>query len=171
MIVTEGANKQDISRIVEIDKKAFGVGGVSEKMIKSQLEVFPEGILIAKEGGEVVGVVCCERHKEQTFPSYGHDVSKTHSKEGSLIYLSVITVAEEFRNKGIGSLLLEKVSDLAKELGILKIYCPVNKKHPYLEKGVFHFWKKNGYEIVSETKWEVAPDRFIDSYILEKSFS
>lgn len=169
-MIIEQANARDIPEITEIDRQAFGSRGVSEEMVTSQLKMFPEGMFVAREDSKVVGVVCCERHLEEAFPTYGRDVSKTHSEKGNLLYLSVITVAEEFRNKGIGSLLLGKVSGLAKTLGIARIYCPVNKRHPYLREGVLHFWRKNGYEIAGETNWEISSGKFLDSYVLERIF-
>lgn len=160
---------KDIPKIVAMDKEAFGDGGISEEMVSFQLEVFPEGMLVAHKNNKAVGVVCCERYETKMFPPYNHDVKKTHSPKGSMLYLSVITIAKKFRNQGIGSLLLNKISDLAKKLGIAKIYCPVNKKHPYLKKGVLHFWQKNGYKIVGETSWELSPGKFLGSFVLEKT--
>lgn len=164
------AQVKDIPKIVAMDKEAFGEGGISEEMVRSQLEVFPEGIFVACKDNKAVGVVCCERYETKMFPPYNHDVKKTHSPKGSMLYLSVITIAKKFRNQGIGSLLLNKISDFAKKLGIAKIYCPVNKKHPYLKMGVLHFWQKNDYQIVGETRWEVTPGKHLEAYIFEKVF-
>jgi len=161
--------KRDILEIEKIDKEAFGKGGITKKMVESQLEVFPDGALVSVIRNQIAGVVFCERHNQQKFPIYIHDVSQTHEDKGKLFYLSVITVRQDFRGKGIGSSLLKAVDELAKKLEVTKIYCPVNKKHPYLKKGVLQFWMKNDFRIVGETKWEVSPDRFLDSFIFEKS--
>lgn len=169
MVTIKQANYDDITEIVDIDNQAFGDQGISKEMIESQIKIFLKGIFIAKENNKIVGVICCEKHEKEKFPPYNHNISETHLKDGILFYLSTITVAEEFRNKGIGSLLLEKVSELGKKLGIQKIYLPVNKKHPYLEKGVLSFWQKNGYEIVGETDWEVSLGKVVSAYILKKS--
>lgn len=168
MIIIKQAKREDISGIVEIDQQAFGDQGISRETIESQIKIFPEGIFIAKENDKAIGIVCCERHKEEKFPLYNHDVQETHFKNGTILYLSVITVAESFRNKNIGSLILEKASELGKKLGVQKIYLPVNKKHPYLEKGVLSFWQKNGYKIVGETDWEVSQGKIVSVHILEK---
>lgn len=167
MVIIEQVKRDDISEIVELDKQAFGDQGISRKTIESQFNTFPEGIFVAKENNEIIGVVCCEKHEKEKFPPYNHDVGETHFKNGALLYISVITVAEDFRSKNIGSLFLEKILELGKKSGIQKIYLPVNKKHPYLEKGVLRFWQKNGYEISSETGWEISPGKFIDSYVLQ----
>lgn len=162
------ASKKDIREIVKVDKEAFGEGGITEKMANSQLTVFPSGALVAVKDGRIIGVAFCERHVKRLFPPYIHNVKNTHSKNGKLFFLSVITVSETSRGKGIGTMLLKTVNQLAKKSGATKIYCPVNKKHPYLKKGVLKFWKKNGYRVVGETKWEVSPSRFLESYIFEK---
>jgi len=106
--------------------------------------------------------------KREKFPSYNHGVGETHFNVGTLLYLSVITVAQNFRNKNIGSLFLDKVSKLGENLGVQKIYLPVNKKHPYLEKGVLRFWQKNSYKIAGETNWEVSPGKVVDAYVFQK---
>jgi len=168
MITIKQAKREDISGIAEMDRQAFGDQGISQETIKSQISIFPKGIFVAKEKDKVIGIVCCERHGEEKFPPYNHNIGDTHSKSGTLLYLSVITVAEKFRNKNIGSLLLEKVSELGRGLSIRKIYLPVNKKHPYLEKGVLHFWRKNGYKISGEVDWEVSMGKVINANILEK---
>lgn len=165
----ENATEKDIPRIIEMDREAFGAGAVTELTIESQLQAFPQGVFVAREMGQVVGVVCCERHSEEKFPFYDHNVSETNDANGDSLYLSVITVAEKFRNRGAGSKLLKAVEDLAEELEIGRIYCPVNKKHPYLDKGVLHFWQKNNYKIVGTTHWELSPSWFIDSYIFQRS--
>ncbi len=168
MIIIKQAKSEDISGIVEIDRQAFGNQGISEETIGSQIKIFSEGIFVAKENDKIVGVICYEKHKEKKFSPCNHNVHETHSKEGALFYLSVITVAEISRNKNIGSLLLKKVLELGKKSGIRKIYLPVNKKHPYLEKGVLHFWQKNGYKIVGETDWEILQGKVVSSHVLEK---
>lgn len=167
MVVMEQAKHDGISEIVELDRQAFGKQGISKETIESQFNAFPEGIFVAKENDKIVGIVCCERHKKENFPSYNHDVGKMHSENGGLLYISMITVAEYFRNKNIGSLLLKKISEIGKKLGAQKIYLPVNKKHPYLERGVLCFWQKNGYKTIGEIDWEISPGKFVDSYILE----
>jgi len=164
----ENATEKDTLQIVELDREAFGNGAITELTANSQLQTFPEGMLTAKENGQVVGVVFCERHSKEKFPFYNHNVLENHNPDGSLLYLSVITVAKKFRNRGIGSKLLDGVGNLAKELEIKKIYCPVNKKHPYLDKGVLHFWQKNGYEITGEISWQFASNRSLEAFNFEK---
>lgn len=168
LVKIKQATQKDILEIVKIDKEAFGDGGITAEMVTSQLNSYLEGALIAVNDNKLLGVTFCERHKRQLFPPYVHDVSKIHQQNGKLFYLSVLTVHQDFRGKDVGSSLLKAVDQLAKKLGVTKIYCPVNKKHPYLKKGVLKFWKKNGYRVVGETNWEVSPGRFLEPYIFEK---
>jgi ribosomal protein S18 acetylase RimI-like enzyme len=168
MVIIERAQRDNILQIIELDRRAFGDQGISKETIESQIEIFPEGIYIAKENNAIVGIVSCERHEKEKFPQYNHDLRKIHSKSGTMLYISVITVLEKFRNKNIGSLLLEKVLTFGKNLGIRKIYLPVNKRHPFLEKGVLRFWQKNSYEIIGETNWEIAAGKLVNVYVLEK---
>ncbi|HUW22227.1 MAG TPA: GNAT family N-acetyltransferase [Candidatus Bathyarchaeia archaeon] len=162
------ATEKDAFEIEKIDREAFGKGGITQTMIRSQLNVFPDGAFVAVQGKKVVGVAFCEQHQKRLFPPYVHDVGRTHSDKGKLFYLSVITISKKFRSKGIGSMLLKAIDKLADSSGGQRIYCPVNKLHPYLKEGVLHFWEKNAYQITGETSWEVAPGKYLKSYIFEK---
>lgn len=157
-----------IEQIVQIEKGAFGLGGVNRVTIKSILKIFKKGLITITKDNLVIGYLGWEKHLKNKFPPYNHKLEYTNDDLGKFAYVSIITVEKEYRSQGIGTRLLEMLSKRAKEEGCTKLYCPVNQKHPYLKKGVMHFWKKNGFKITGEVRWGLAKDKFIPSYIFTK---
>lgn len=158
----------DLNQITEIEQKTFGPGGVNKKTLLSLEKSFKEGLIIIKEEDNVLAYLGWEKHKKDKFPPYNHDCLRTHDRNGKLAYISIITVKKEYRNKGLGSKLLRILEKLAMRQKCTKLYCPVNKKHPYLDKGVLHFWKKNDFEITGEVDWKIAEGKQIPSFIFTK---
>lgn len=57
------------------------------------------------------------------------------------LHINHIIIGEEYRNKGIGSILINKIEELAIEKGILKIDLLATKSNEYVVK----FYEKHGY--------------------------
>ena len=160
-------NRNTLQEIATIEKETFGKG-VTLDTLGSILKTFKEGLLVLYKNKTTVGYIGWEKHLFQKFPPYNHNWTDFHDPEGKLAYISIITVQEQFRNRGYGSQLLSLIEEKAKNHQCTKLYCPVNKKQPYLNKGVLRFWEKNGFTITGETLWELAPGHSIDSYIFSK---
>ncbi|MBN2016477.1 GNAT family N-acetyltransferase [Candidatus Dojkabacteria bacterium] len=158
----------DLQQIETIEKETFRNGGVNLNTLRSLENTFKDGLIIIKEQKDVLAYLGWEIHKKQTFPPYNHDISKTHDESGNLGYISIITVRKEYRNKGLGSKLLNILIAVSKRYSCKNLYCPVNKKHPYLKKGVLHFWEKNGFKISGETNWEIEKGKLLPSFIFSK---
>jgi GNAT superfamily N-acetyltransferase len=141
-------------------------------MILSQLKVFPEGFIIAKnKQGQITGYAAVEKHANHTYPPYNHNIGEYHVSTGKLFYLSVITIEEKSRHQGYGTKLLTQIDRLAKKNNIKAIYCPVNKKHPFLSCGIKSFWEKKGYKTSGEVNWEAYTSKFFEAFIFEKEIS
>jgi ribosomal protein S18 acetylase RimI-like enzyme len=161
--------KDIIAQIIQIEQETFGDDGVNRDTLGSILEAFPQGLITIVENGILKGYLAWEKHLKEKFPPYNHHWKDTHDRNGRAAYISIITVKKEFRNQGFGTELLKLLEERAREDGCIKIYCPVNKKHPYLKKGVMHFWKKNGFKITDEIEWELEDGVVIPSYVFSKS--
>lgn len=126
-------------QIVKIETDTFGSGGINIETLQSLYNTFPDGLILEMKGNEVIGYLGWEKQTFEIFPPYNHKIAKTHKQCGLLAYISIITVAETYRNKGIGSKLLTAMEKRAKDHHCHTVYLPVSKN---LEKGVFHFWEK-----------------------------
>lgn len=162
------ASSDIIKQIVAIEKETFG-NGVNADTLNSLVQAFPEGLILINDDGIVHGYLGWEKHTAKQFPEYNHDVGKTYAPNGSHGYISIITVASQFRDKGLGSNLLKQLETIAKKHKCTSLYCPVNKKHPYLNQGVMHFWEKNGFKVSGETNWEISPGKILPSFIFNKT--
>ncbi len=124
----------DLKQILSIEQETFRNGGVNKKTLLSIEKAFKEGLIIIKEKDKVLAYLGWEKHKKYKFPPYNHNCLKTHDKNGKLAYISIITVREEYRNQGLGSKLIKILEKIAHMHKCTKLYCPVKKKHPYLDK-------------------------------------
>jgi len=78
------------------------------------------------------------------------------------LYLNDIDVAQRYRNRGVGSMLLATVEKRARELGEKRIWLHVNIKN----KKAIQFYFKNNYKIKERIKDYYK--KGIDAFVLEK---
>jgi len=116
------AKISDIDRITEIERKTWGDSGAADaQKLKSRIEIFPNGILVAELDNKIIGVVATEiinyddwGNKNFTWYDVTDNgfIKKTHNPHGDMIYgvdLSVIPDAPP----NIGTKLLECIGKLA----------------------------------------------------------
>ncbi len=161
---------EDVPKIAEIEKKVWGKYAVLEPTLLSLLKVFRRGLSLVEEK-EIIGYCGCEKQPGAVFLlPYNHNVEKTHDPKGSLLYVDIFTVDERFRSKGIGSKLSQQLDNVVVKERCKAIYFPLNKSHPYMQKGVKKFWEKNGYEVLREDKWEIIPGEPKECFVMIKRF-
>jgi len=77
-----------------------------------------------------------------------------YSIPGQRIYFSRLVVKDEYRNQGIGSILIDYVVDKAIELGFSEISVGVDK----INKGAFRLYQRKGFsEIIYDGEDEYGP--------------
>ena len=69
-----------------------------------------------------------------------------HEEDEEYIYLDDLSVTKSYRNKGIGTSLIKKSEEYAKEIGIHSIYFHVEKSNV----SAFRLYKRLGYTINEE---------------------
>ena len=84
-------------------------------------------IYVAEENGEAVAFLSLEVHHEQK----------------DYIYLDDFSVAEAFRNRGIGTQLIRTAESYAKETGIPAVLLHVEKTN----RSAMHLYERSGYSI------------------------
>lgn len=94
------------------------------------------------------------------FASYEHNY-----KGGNKTHLHKIYILPEAQGKKIGSMLLNKVEDFAKEDNSVAVSLNVNKYNK-----AQHFYKKMGYEIISEEVIDIGHNFVMDDYVMEKKW-
>ncbi len=73
---------------------------------------------------------------------------EVHYEEEEYIYLDDLSVTKDYRNKGIGTSLIKRSEEYAKELGIHSIYLHVEKSND----SAFRLYKRLGYTINEEQR-------------------
>lgn len=120
-IIIRKAKLEDVSQIVEVEKKSWPEGLEATKaMFKSRIRVFAEGNLVAVVDNKIIGIVSAEIINydiNKHIPSWyeltdnGY-IKKSHNLKGNTLFGVDLSVIPEFRNKGIAKLLIQEIGKL-----------------------------------------------------------
>ncbi len=89
--------------------------------LRTRIETYPEGFLVAEFGGRVVGQINSgSTHKEDISDEEFKQLIG-HDPDGSNIVIFSLSVLPEYRSKGIGSRLLDNFIEQAREMGKTKV--------------------------------------------------
>ncbi len=117
---------QNCEEVLSLWESSKGVGLDKDVDTKERIRIYlqrnPGLSFAAFEKGKIIGAVLC-----------GHD--------GRCGYLNHLTVAEAYRNKGIGTVLVDKVISKLRVLGIRKCNIFVFANNP----GGQEFWERKGW--------------------------
>lgn len=125
---------EDIPQLIEMNKKAFPLMAEenvvwSERQLKTHLQVFPAGQMVAMVDGKIVGAVSSlivdtgrDPYRPHTYAGitdggYFHN----HDSNGDTLYGADVYVDPDCQGKGIGSALYEARRRLCKQLNLRRI--------------------------------------------------
>ena len=108
--VLEYAKESDLLRLVELEAYCWPEHlRVSHEKLSQRIKQFPEGQLVMKMNGEIIGVVYTQRIasvdvlKQTSF----NEVAALHMPQGTIIQLIGINIVPEMQDRGFGDQLLE----------------------------------------------------------------
>jgi ribosomal protein S18 acetylase RimI-like enzyme len=149
-IKIRGANEHDMDRILEIQSKCFRPGyHESRDSLFSKIKSSSDTCITAIVGNEIAGYffsVPTDFYEPPVFNSTQHILNSTHD----CLYLHDLSVDPKFRGMGIGSILLERLHEKAKEKSL-------NKLSLIAIDGLVPYWSKNGFSVVT-----VIPQKLSD---------
>ena len=149
-IKIRGANEHDMDRILEIQSKCFRQGyHESRDSLFSKIKSSSDTCIIAVVGNEIAGYffsVPTDFYEPLVFNSTQHILNSTPD----CLYLHNLSVDPKFRGMGIGSILLERLHEKAKEKSL-------NKLSLIAIDGLVPYWSKNGFSVVT-----VIPQKLSD---------
>jgi len=149
-IKIRGANEHDMDRILEIQSKCFRPGyHESRDSLFSKIKSSSDTCIIAVVGNEIAGYffsVPTDFYEPLVFNSTQHILNSTPD----CLYLHDLSVDPKFRGMGIGSILLERLHEKAKEKSL-------NKLSLIAIDGLVPYWSKNGFSVVT-----VIPQKLSD---------
>lgn len=154
---------EDVEKIYELEKEVWGEENAATKeMIKSRIETFSEGQLVALIDEKIVGFVSTEIvNYDFSHPLTWYEVTdngfikKSHDLKGDTLYGVTLSVHPQYQNKGIGTKLMIEVGRLLIKYnlkqGILGARIP--SYHKYSDK-----IKVEDYVQLKEEKDGIPPD-------------
>lgn len=168
MIIRQ-ATVNDLDRMVVIDKKAYGKYGASKKYIAKKMTVFPEGVLVVKDGRHITGFTVCEFLEKDALPGDFADMNLVESINGRWMHPVMFTTTSNYKDKKSDSKLILAAEKVARRLGCVESCVPLSINHPFAQNGVFKFWEMNGYKNIGKIKWIPTSGEFIECYFYKKS--
>ncbi|HLO34131.1 MAG TPA: GNAT family N-acetyltransferase [Anaerolineales bacterium] len=122
-ILVRNAREQDIPAVVEIDAEAFSPYGTAEKPETFQLRLtaFPNGFIILVADNEIAAYGCSEKWMNEREPHLDENPLTTHQPEGRIFCITAMAVRKEYRGRGYGLRILDKLLEMAHNEGCRKI--------------------------------------------------
>jgi len=122
-ILVRNARDQDLPTVVQIDTEAFSPYGTAEKPETFQLRLtaFPDGFVILVADNEIAGYGCTEKWLTEREPGLDENPLMTHNLDGRILCITALAVKKEFRGRGYGLRILDKLIEIARRERCLKI--------------------------------------------------
>jgi ribosomal protein S18 acetylase RimI-like enzyme len=122
-ILVRNARDQDLPTVVEIDTEAFSPYGTAEKPETFQLRLtaFPDGFIILVADNEIAAYACTEKWLTEREPGLDENPLMTHNLDGRILCITALAVKKEFRGRGYGLRILDKLIEIARRERCLKI--------------------------------------------------
>ena len=152
-ILIRNARDQDIAAVVEIDAEAFSPYGTAEKPETFQLRLtaFPNGFIILVADNEIAAYGCSEKWLTEREPGLDEDPLVTHQPEGRILCITAMAVKMNYRGRGYGLRILDKLLEIAHSEGCRKIVLETTHA-----QGLF---LKRGFKTVQQrTEREISLD-------------
>jgi ribosomal-protein-alanine N-acetyltransferase len=144
-LVIERFDPISLNEILEIEKNAFEKKEAFPKEYFLELsKKWPEGFLVAKLGGEIVGYAVGEKDKDS-----GLIVS--------------VAVKKEWRRRGIGRKLIEKLLENFKKEGMKIVFLHVREEN----RDAINFYQALGFKIIELVENYYSNGE--NAYLMEKS--
>ena len=122
-ILVRNARDQDIPAVAEIDIEAFSPYGTAEKRETFQLRLnaFPDGFIILIADNEIAAYGCSEKWLTEREPGLDENPFVTHQPGGRILCITALAVKMEYRGRGYGLRVLDKLIEIAHREGCRKI--------------------------------------------------
>lgn len=122
-ILIRNARDQDIAAVVEIDAEAFAPYGTAEKPETFQLRLtaFPNGFIILVADNEIAAFGCSEKWLTEREPGLDENPLVSHQPEGRILCITAMAVKMNYRGRGYGLRILDKLLEIAHSEGCRKI--------------------------------------------------
>jgi len=152
-VLVRNARDQDLPAVAEIDAEAFTAYGTVEKpeTYQLRLKTFQNGFLILIAENEIAAYGCSEKWLTEREPGLDEDPKTTHHIDGKILCITAMAVKTNFRGKGYGLLMLDKLIELARRENCEQIILETTHAQG--------FFKKRGFKTLrNRTEREISLD-------------
>lgn len=158
--ISDGNKEQFLNEVVEVEKNSWPpeLQAPREKFA-SRLNLFPEGFFVVRIDEKIKGVSTSQitTYDSSSLKTWDEitdngTIKQTHIPSGDSLYVVSVGVGAESQGKGVGGMLVESQIDLAKKLGLKRLF--LGARAP----GYDAYCKDNG-EISMEEYLELKNDK------------
>lgn len=138
-VLVRNARDQDIPAVAEIDAEAFASYGTAEKpeTFQLRLKAFPDGFLILIAENEIAAFGCSEKWLTEREPGLDENPAMTHNIDGKILCITAMAVKSNFRGRGYGLLMLDKLIEVARRENCSQIIVQTTHAQDLLKKRGF----------------------------------
>jgi len=143
-VLVRNVRDQDIPAVAEIDAEAFTAYGTAEKpeTFQLRLKAFPDGFLILIAENEIAAFGCSEKWLTEREPGLDEDPATTHHIDGRILCITAMAVKSNFRGRGYGLLMLDKLIEVARRESCGQIIAQTTHAQGLLKKRGFKTLRK-----------------------------
>jgi N-acetylglutamate synthase-like GNAT family acetyltransferase len=137
-VLVRNARDQDLPAVGEIDTEAFSSDGTAERpeTFQLRLTVFPDGFIILVDENEIAAYACTEKWLTEREPALDENPQFTHQPDGRILCVTGMAVKKKFLHKGHGSLILDKLVEIARRERCLKMILETSQAQGFfLQRG------------------------------------
>jgi len=152
-VLIRNARDQDIPAVVEIDAEAFAAYGTVEKpeTFQLRLKTFQNGFIILIAENEIAAYGCSEKWLTEHEPGLDENPATTHHIDGKILCITAMAVKTNFRGRGYGLLILDKLIEIARRENCGQIILETTHAQG--------FYLKRGFKLIRKrTKGEISLD-------------
>ena len=152
-VLVRNARDQDIPAVAEIDAEAFAAAGTVEKLetFQLRLKTFPNGFLILIADNEIAAYGCSEKWLTEREPGLDENPATTHHIDGKILCITAMAVKSNFRGRGYGLLMLDKLIEVARRESCRQIIVETTQAQD--------LYKKRGFKTTQKrTEREISLD-------------
>ena len=115
-VLIRNARDQDIPAVAEIDAEAFAAYGTIEtpETFQLRLKAFQNGFIILIAENEIAAYGCSEKWLTEREPGLDENPATTHHIDGKIFCITAMAVKSNFRGRGYGLLILDKLIEIAR---------------------------------------------------------
>jgi len=137
----------------EANMKAYMEKAFDRQRLLSELQNENSDFYFAKEGTDIVGYIKLNRKEAQN--EFKDDVS---------LEVERIYVDSDNQGNGLGTLLLDKVKEIAKKDGLTYVWLGVWEKNP----AAIRFYERNGFNVFSSHEFQMGDEVQTDMLMICK---